>query len=167
MEAKARFLAARFEVSGPHTQLPVRVHELRMCPLDLHARRGFGFVHAVAQGVEPRLQLLDTLAGETALRPRNFSLGLRSLRISDGLVRLPPLLHQLAPEIPLLGLHSGHLLHQPAVFTFRSRLLPNSIRMLRPKMLDLGSKLRSQSTRRDVVDEVGRLPQKPMRLATS
>ena len=61
-----------------------------------------------AQGVEPRLQLLGALAGETALRPHHVGLGLRSLRISDGLVRLPPLLRQLAPEIRLLGRHGGH-----------------------------------------------------------
>jgi hypothetical protein len=53
------------------------------------------------------------------------------------------------------------------VFTFRSRLLPNSICMLRTETLDFGSKLRSQSTRRDMVGEVGRLPPKTMRLATS
>jgi hypothetical protein len=68
---------------------------------------------------------------------------------------------------PLLGLHSGQPLRQPAVFTFRSRLLPNSIRMLRTETLDFGSKLRNQSTRRDMVGEVGRLPPKTMRLATS
>ena len=34
-----------------------------------------------------------------------------------------------------------------------------------PETLDFGSKLRSQSTRRNMVGEVGRLPQKPMRLA--
>jgi hypothetical protein len=38
-----------------HPQLPVRVHELRMRPLDLHMRRDLGFVHTVAQAVEPRL----------------------------------------------------------------------------------------------------------------
>jgi hypothetical protein len=81
-----------------------------MCPLDLHACRGLDLVHVVAQGIEPRLQLLGLLAGETALRPRHFGLGLRSLRISDGLVGLPPLLRQLAPEIRPLGLQGGHLL---------------------------------------------------------
>jgi hypothetical protein len=30
---------------------------------------------------------------------------------------------------------------QPAAFVFRSRLLPNSIRMLHPETLDFGSKL--------------------------
>jgi hypothetical protein len=109
-EAKARFLARHFEGNGPLTQLPVRVHELCMCPLDLRACRGLGLVHAVAQGVEPRLQLLGPLAGETALRPRHFGLGLRSLRINDGLVGLPPLFRQLAPEIRPLGLQGGHLL---------------------------------------------------------
>ena len=72
-----------------------------MRSLDLRTHRGLGFVHAAAQGVEPRLQLLGKLVGETALRLRKLGLGLRSLRISNGLVRLPPLLHQLAPEIPL------------------------------------------------------------------
>jgi hypothetical protein len=107
-EAKARFLVGHFEGSSPCTQLPVRVHELRVRPLNLRARRGLGLVHAAAQGVEPHLQLLGALAGETALRPRHFGLGLRSLCISDGLVRLPPLLRQLAPEIRLLGRHGGH-----------------------------------------------------------
>jgi hypothetical protein len=64
-----------------------------------------------------------------ALRLCKFGVDLRSLRISNGLVRLPPLLHQLAPEIPLLGLHSGQPLCQPVVFTFCSRLLLNSICM--------------------------------------
>ena len=94
-------MAGCFEGGGPRTQLPVRVHELCMRPLHLRARRGLGFVHAVAQAVEPRLQLLGALGGETALRSRKFGIGLRSLRISNGLVRLPPLLHQLALEIPL------------------------------------------------------------------
>jgi hypothetical protein len=158
-EAEARVLAGRLEVSGPRTQLLVRVHELRMCSLDLRARHGLSLVHTVAQGVEPRLQLLGKLAGETALRPCHLGLGLRSLRISDGLVRLPPLIRQLALEFHLLGLHGSHLLRQPADFAFRSRLLPHSIRMLHPETLDLGSKVRSQGTRRDVVGEVGRLPQ--------
>jgi hypothetical protein len=109
-EAKARFLARHFEVSSPRTQLVVSVHKLHVRPLDLRARRGLGLVHAAAQGVEPRLPLLGVLAGETALRPRHFGFGLRSLRISNGLVRLPPLLRQLAPKIRLLGLHGGHLL---------------------------------------------------------
>jgi hypothetical protein len=42
-------------------------------------------------------------------------------------------------------------------FAFRSRLLPDSIRMLRPKTLDFGSHVRSQNTRRHAVSEVGRL----------
>jgi hypothetical protein len=134
-------LAGRFEGGDSHTQLPVRVHKLRMRPLDLRARRGLGFVHAIAQVVEPRLQLLGALAGETGLHPRKFGLGLSSLRIGNGLVRVPPLLHQLTPEIPLLGLRSSQPLRQPAAFVFRSRLLPNSIRMLRPETLDFGSKL--------------------------
>ena len=91
-ETEARFLAGRLEVNGPRTQLLVRVHELRMCLLDLRTHRGLRFVHAAAQGVGPRLQLLGKLAGETALRSRRFGLDLRSLRISNGLVRLPPLL---------------------------------------------------------------------------
>jgi hypothetical protein len=64
-----------------------------------------------------------------------------------------------APEVRLLGLHGGHFLRQPVVFAFRSRLLPDSIRMLRLEALDLGSHVRSQGTRRDVVGEVGRLTQ--------
>jgi hypothetical protein len=160
-------LVGRFEGGGPRTQLPIRVHELRMCPLDLHARRDLSFVHTVAKAVEPRLQLLSALAGETGLRPRKFGLGLCSLRISNGFVRVPPLLRQLTPEIPLLGLRISQPLRQPAAFVFRSRLLPDSIHMLRPETLNFGSKLQSQSTRRDMVGEVGRLPQKTMRFATT
>jgi hypothetical protein len=145
----------------------VRIHELRVRPLDLYARRGLGFIHAAAKAAELHFQLLGALAGKTGLRPRKFSVGLSSLRVGDGLIRVPPLLCQLAPEITLLGLHSGQPLHQPAVFTFCSRLLPNSIRMLRTETLDFDRKLHSQSTRRDMVGEVGRLPPKTMRLATS
>jgi hypothetical protein len=158
-EAKACFLAGYFEVSSPRTQLTVRVHKLRVRPLDFRARRGLGLVQATAQGVEPHLQLLGALAGETALRLRHFGLSSRSLRISDGLVRLPPLLRQPTPEVRLLGIHGSHFLRQPAVFAFCGQLLPDSIRMLRPKTLDLGSHVRSQGTRRDVVGEVGRLTQ--------
>jgi hypothetical protein len=111
-----------------------------MRPLDLRARRGLGFVHPIVQAVEPRLQLLGALAGETSLHPCKFGFGLSGLRIGNGLVRVPPLLHQLAPEIPLLGLRSSQPLRQPANFVFRSQLLLNSIRMLRPEMLDFGSK---------------------------
>jgi hypothetical protein len=100
----------------------------------------------MAQAVEPCLQILGALAGETALRPCKLGISLRSLRIGNGLVRLRPLLHQLAPESPLLGLHSGQLLCEPSAFAFRSRLLPDSIRMLRPETLDFGSKLSSQRT---------------------
>jgi hypothetical protein len=107
------------------------------------------------------------LASETALRSRHFGLGLCSLRFSDGLVRLPPLLRQLAREIRLLYLHGGHLLRQPAAFAFRSRLLLDSIRMLCLETLDLGSSVRSQGTRRDMVSEVGRLTHKPMRPESS
>ena len=71
------------------------------------------------------------------------------------------------PEIRLLDLHGGHLLRQSAAFALHSRLLPHSIRMLRMETLDLGSKVRSQGTRRDVVGEVGRLTHKPMRPAPS
>jgi hypothetical protein len=82
-----------------------------------------------------------------------------SLRISIGFVRVPPLLRQLAPEIPLLGLCSSQPLGQPATFVFRSRLLPNNICMLRPETLDFGSKLQSQGTQRNMVGEGDRLPQ--------
>jgi hypothetical protein len=160
-------LAGRFEGGGPRTQLPVRIHELRVRPLNLHTCRGLGFIHAVAKAAELRFKLLGALAGETGLRPRKFSVSLSSLRVGGSLIRVPPLLRQLAPEIPLLGLHSGQPLRQPTVFTFRSRLLPNSIHMLRTETLDFGSKLRSQSTRRDMVSEVGRLQPNTMRLATS
>jgi hypothetical protein len=160
-------LAGHFKGGSPRTQLPVRIHELHVRPLNLRARQGLGFIHAAAKAAELRFQLLGALAGETGLCPCKFSIGLSSLRVGDGLISVPPLLHQLVLEIPLLGLHSGQPLRQPAVFTFRSRLLLNSIRMLRTETLDLGSKLRSQSTRRDVVREVGRLPPQTMRLATS
>jgi hypothetical protein len=99
------------------------------------------------------------LAGETVFCPRKLGIGLRSLRISNGLVRLPPLLHQLAPEIPPLGLHSGQLLCQPSAFAFGSRLLLNSVRMLRSETFNFGSKLHSQDTRCDTIGEVGRLTQ--------
>jgi hypothetical protein len=39
--------------------------------------------------------------------------------------------------------------------------------MLCPEMLDLGSNVRSQGTRRDEVGEVGRLTHKPMRPESS
>jgi hypothetical protein len=132
-----------------------------MRPRDLRARRGLGFICAMAQAVEPCLLILGTLAGETALRPCKLGIGLRSLRIGNGFVRLPPLLHQLASEFPLLSLHRGQLLRQPSAFAFRSRLLPDSILMLHPETLDFGSKLCSQCTRCDMVSEVGRLTQKP------
>jgi hypothetical protein len=73
------------------------------------------------------------------------------------MVRLPPLLRQLAPEVRLLGLQGSHFLRQPAVFTFRSRLLLDSICMLRPETLDFGGHVRSQGTQRDTVSEVGHL----------
>jgi hypothetical protein len=82
---------------------------------------------------------------------------LRSLCFSDGLVSLPPLLRQPAPEVHLLSLQGGHLLRQPAVFAFLSRLLPDSIRMLRPKPLDFGSNVRSRDTRCNTIGEVSRL----------
>jgi hypothetical protein len=47
-------LVGRFEGGGPRTQLPVRIHELRMHPLNLHAHRGLGFIHTVAQATGPR-----------------------------------------------------------------------------------------------------------------
>ena len=119
------------------------------------------------QGAEPLLQLLGALPGKIALRLRQIGLRLRSLRLGEGLVRLPPLLHQLAPEIRLFGLQGGHLLRQPAVFAFRSRLLPHSIRMLCPETLDLGSNVHSQGTRRDEVGEVGRLTNTPMKPESS
>jgi hypothetical protein len=97
------------------------------------------------------------LAGEATLRQRHLSLRLRSLRFSDGLVSLPPLLRQPAPEVRLLGLQGGHLLRQPAVLALHSRLIPDNIRMLRPKILDFGGDVRSQDARRNTVGEVGRL----------
>jgi hypothetical protein len=47
-EAEAHLLAGRFEGGGPRTQLPVRIHELRMGPFNLRARRGLDFIHVVA-----------------------------------------------------------------------------------------------------------------------
>jgi hypothetical protein len=66
-------LAGRFEGGGPRTQLRVRALKLRMRPLDLRVRRGLGFVHTVAQAVEPRLQLLGALVDETTLRPASLA----------------------------------------------------------------------------------------------
>jgi hypothetical protein len=47
-ETKAHLLAGRFEGGGPRTQLLVRVHELRMRPLDLRVCSGLGFIHPIA-----------------------------------------------------------------------------------------------------------------------
>jgi hypothetical protein len=156
-EAKAHLSVGHLEVSSPRTQLVVRVHELCARPLNLRARGGLGLVHAAAQSVVPHFPFLGALAGETSLRPRQFGLRLRSLRLGDGLVGLPPFLHQLAGEVRLLGLQGGHLLRQPAVFTLRSRLLPNGVRVLRLKSLDFGRHICSKGTRRHPVGEVGRL----------
>jgi hypothetical protein len=131
-----------------------------MRPLDLRTRRGLGFIHAVAQAAEPCLQLLGALVAKTSLRPCNFGLSLCSLHISTGFVRVPPLLRQLTPKIPLLGLRSSQPLRQLAAFVLRSRLLLNSIRMLCLETLDFGNKLRSQGTRCNMVGKGGRLPQK-------
>jgi hypothetical protein len=150
-------LAGRFEGGGPRTQLPVRVHELRMRPLDLRTRRGLSFVHAVAQAAESRLQLLGALAGETGLRPCKFGLGLSSLCIGNGLVRIPPLLCQLTPEIPLLGLRSSQPLRQPAAFVFRSRT--TSVCCARRRSISVAnSEVRASDAH--MVGEGGRLPQK-------
>jgi hypothetical protein len=106
------------------------------------------------QSVEPHLPFLGALAGETPLRPRQF--GLR-LRLGDGLVGLPPFLHQLASEVHPLALQGGHLLRQPAALAIRSRLLPNGVRVLRPKSLDFDRHICSKGTQRHTVGEVGRL----------
>jgi hypothetical protein len=160
-------MTGRFEGHGPCTQLPIRVHKLSMRPLDLRACRGLRLVQAVAQATEPRLHLLGVLAGETSLRPRKIGLGLRELCLNTSFVYVPPLLRQPTPEVLLLGLRGRQPLCQPAALVFRSRLVPNSIHMLRSEVLDLaiesvplGSKLRRQGARRNLVGEGGRLPQK-------
>ena len=56
-----------------------------MRPLDLCARRRLSFVYAIAQAVEPRLQLLGALASEAGLSLRKFGLRLSSLRIGMAL----------------------------------------------------------------------------------
>jgi hypothetical protein len=156
-ETKARLSIGHLEVSRPRTQLAVRVHELCARPLNLRARRGLDLVHTAAQSVEPHLPFLGALAGEAPLRPRQFGLRLRSLRLGDGLIGLPPFLRQLAPEVCLLGHQGDHLLRQPAVFALRSRLLPDSVRVLRPKSLDFGRHICSKGTQRHAFGEVGRL----------
>jgi hypothetical protein len=119
-KAEAHLLTGCFKGSGPCTKLPVRVHELRVRPIDLCARRGLRFVQAVAQAAEPRLHLLDALAGETVLRPRKFGLGLCSLRLSTGSICVLPLRRQLTPGFLLLGLRSRQPLHQPTTLVLRS-----------------------------------------------
>jgi hypothetical protein len=109
------------------------------------------------QSVEPHLPFLGALADETPLRPCQFGLRLRSLRLGDGLVGLPPFLHQLAPEVRPLALQGGHLLRQPAALALRSRLFPDGVRVLRPKSLDFGKHICSKGTRCHTVGEVGRL----------
>jgi hypothetical protein len=156
-EAKARLSVGHLEISSPRTQLAVRVHELCARPLNFRACRGLSLLHAAAQSVEPHLPFLGALAGKTSLHPRQFGLRLRSLRLGNGMVGLPPFFHQLAPEVHLLGLQSGHLLRQPATFALRSRLLPDGVRVLRPKSLDFGRHIYSKGTRRHAVGEVGRL----------
>ena len=88
---------------------------------------------------------------------RQFGHRLRSLRLDDGLVGLPPFLRQLAAEVRLLGLQGGHLLRQPAVFALRNRLLPDGVRVLRLKSLDFGRHICSKGTRCHAFGEVGRL----------
>jgi hypothetical protein len=112
-------------------------------PLNFRARRGLGPLHAGLQSVESHLPFLGALAGETPLHPRQF--GLR-LRLGDGLVGLPPLLHQLAPEVHPLALQGGHLLHQLAALAIRSRLLPDGVSVLRPKSLYFGRHIYSKGT---------------------
>jgi hypothetical protein len=107
-----------------------------MRPLDLRTHRGLRLVQAVAQAAKPHLHLLGALVGETGLRPCKLGLGLRRLRLSKSFVCVPPLLRQPTPEILLLGLRSRQPLSQPTDLVFRSRLVPNSIRMLRPEALD-------------------------------
>jgi hypothetical protein len=149
--------SGHLEVSSPRTQLAVRVHELCTRPLHFRARRGLGLLHAAAQSVEPRLPFLHALAGKASLRPCHFGLRLRSLRLGNGLVGLPPFFHQLAPEVRPLGFQGGHLLRQPAALALRSRLIPDGVRVLRLKSLDFGRHICSEGTRRHAVGEVGRL----------
>jgi hypothetical protein len=156
-EPKARLSVGHLEVSSPRTQLAVRVHELFARPLNLHASRSLGPLHAGLQSVEPRLPFLGAMAGETLLRPRQFGLRLSRLRLGDGLIGLLPFLHQLAPEVSPFALQGGHLFRQPAVFALRSRFFPDDVRVLRPKSLDFGIHARRKGARCHAVGEVGRL----------
>jgi hypothetical protein len=73
------------------------------------------------------------------------------------LVGLPPLLHQLAPEVRPLALQGGHLLRQLAALAIRSRLFPDGVSMLRRRSLDLGRHICSKGPRRHAVGKIGRL----------
>jgi hypothetical protein len=56
--------------------------------------------------------MFGELLGKIALRPRQSGLRLRSLLLGGGLVCLPPLRRQLAPEVGLLPLQGGHPVRQ-------------------------------------------------------
>ena len=110
--AKPGLSVRHFEVTGPRTQLTICIHKLRARPFGLRTHRGLGPLRAALQGGEPLLQMFGELLGKIALRPRQFGLRLRSLLLGDGLVGLPPLRRQLAPEVSLLPLQCGHLVRQ-------------------------------------------------------
>jgi hypothetical protein len=126
-------------------------------PLNFRARRSLGPLHAGLQSVEPRLPFLGALAGETTLHPRQIGLRLRRLRLGEGLISLPPLLHQLAPEVSPLTLQGGHLLRQLVALAIGDRLFLDGVSMLRPKSLDFGRHNCRKGTRRHAVSEVSRL----------
>jgi hypothetical protein len=62
-----------------------------------------------------------------------------------------------ACNVSPLSLQGGHLLRQPTTLALRGRLIPDRIRVLRPKILDFGGDVRGQDARRNTVDEVERL----------
>jgi hypothetical protein len=133
----------------------VRIHKLFARPLGLRARRGP--LHAALQGDEPLLQLLGALPGKIALRPCQISLRLRSLRLGKGLVGLPPLPRQLAPEVSLLSLQRGHLVRQLAALAVGGRFFTDGVSMLCPKSLDFGRHNCREGPRRCAVGEVSHL----------
>jgi hypothetical protein len=132
-------------------------HKLFARPLSLRARRSLGPLHTGLQGVEPLLQFLGALSGETALRPRQIGLRLRRLRLGEGLISLLPLLRQLALEVSPLTLQRGHLIRQLAALAVGGRLFSDGVSMLRLKSLDFGRHNCRKGPRRRAVYEVSHL----------
>jgi hypothetical protein len=109
------------------------------------------------QSVEPLLPFLGVLPGEATLHPRQIGLRLRRLRLGEGLIRLPPLLRQLAPEFSPLTLQRAHLLRQFAALATGGRLFPYGVSMLCPKPLDFGRHHSRKGPRCHAVSEVSHL----------